>query len=82
MSGTKYSKEVFASIAEKVPDIVRIGEDAAVTYPYLVKCKRVSVTKNCFTIIAGIIHPCCTMELDSFSDILATGKSVFVAAAG
>lgn len=65
-----FKRSILLPLQKKVPDIVRIGEDAAVTYPYLVKCKRVSVTKNCFYHYCRNNSSMLHNGADSFSDIL------------
>ena len=41
-----FRREVLVDVQNRVDDRISIGEDAAVTYPALLKCKRVAVTDS------------------------------------
>lgn len=42
-----FKREMLMNYQMEVSDNITIGEDAAVTYPYLMECSRVSIIDNC-----------------------------------
>ena len=42
-----YCKKILKDVLHKIPNQITMGEDAAITYSYLSKCKKIAIVNSC-----------------------------------
>lgn len=68
-----YRKDLLSKVLSKVPDNIRMGEDAAITYPYILNCQKVALLSSNRGYYYRMVPGSMTTKAD---DSLFTGSAV------